>query len=53
MPKKTEIRESKRELDMQALIKKYGNDKAPDFEPTIKGMLSRPNPNAPVKIPKR
>jgi len=53
MPKKTVIRESKRELDMQALLKKYGSEKAPEFESTIKAMLSRPSPSAPAKIPKR
>jgi hypothetical protein len=55
MPKEKEknIRQKKGELDIKTLVEKYGNDTAPRFGEMIKSMLSMPNPNAPVKIPKR
>ncbi len=55
MPKPKEIRhEKKKGLTDKELIEKYGKD-APEqpFESMINVMLSKPNPNAPVKVAKR
>jgi len=43
----------KGEIDHEQLIEKYGHHEAPDFQPMIKTLLSKPNPKAPIKIPKR
>ncbi len=43
----------KGEIDHEHLIEKYGHHEAPDFQRMVKTLLSKPNPNAPVKTPKR
>lgn len=43
----------KGEIDHEGLIEKYGHHEAPNFQPMIKTLLSKPNPKAPIKIPKR
>jgi hypothetical protein len=54
MPQDKEIRqEKKRDIDKKALLDKYGKDQAPDFEPLINALLSKPSQNAPAKIAKR
>jgi len=55
MPKKTTIRKEKRVMLTDAeLIAKYGKDEPQiAFPDMINAMLSKPNPNAPLKVAKR
>ena len=50
MPK---AKENKDKIDHADLIERYGKHEAPDFAHKIKKLLSKPNPNAPAKTPKR
>ena len=50
MPKAEKKKPVKKgEIDHEELIKKYGYHEAPDFQPMIKKLLSKPNPNAPKR----
>jgi len=54
MPKPAKKKALKKgEIDHEDLIERYGHHEAPDFQPMIKTLLSKPNPKAPAKIAKR